>query len=245
MEHFEPEPVDTLKSEHLVEGVRPIVACVGTEEEFRSELAEIKNIESVGQRVDFFMNQDNSDRFELSNNFDVTHIISAIDDRSKFTENLYLCTSVLAVGCDKKNERKNISFLTHQNPGYFLLESRFDFISDLKAKLIELKDTCAEGTIDLVITGGQLFESYEESIRTLSAAVKDVFGFEPVVIAGPKVRGCDNIYFDNDNRRLYIVRPKSSSHTFNDSFSASGVEDAVKKMKKRLGNEEAKKESNL
>ena len=47
----------------------------------------------------------------------------------------------------------------------------------------------------------------------MSSAVGSNFGFEPLVITGPKDadRGPDNIIYDNDNRRLYVFRPNHTS----------------------------------
>jgi hypothetical protein len=83
-----------------------------------------------------------------------------------------------------------------------------------------LRERCVPGTVDAVIFGGNYFFdeeastrafriNYNASINSLSSEIFDVLGFTPPVIAGPKTyNGGDSVYFDNENRRLYIVRPK-------------------------------------
>lgn len=135
----------------------------------------------------------------------------------KFSESFKNCTGLVVAGVEKGTGKK-ISFLSHQDPQYFLTYSKDtdEFTNDLREQIKELKERCEDGTIDAVIVGGNYFsdrsryqEDYLKSIALLSKEVKNVLGFEPVVITGPKtVKGQDDVFYDNDHRRLYIMRPK-------------------------------------
>ncbi len=77
------------------------------------------------------------------------------------------------------------------------------------------------------------FDQYIKSVKFLSHTIKQKIGFTPIVISGPN----DNFetahhslsaYFDNKNRRLYMVKPKQENNTKNEAFEASKVEDQIK-----------------
>ena len=91
------------------------------------------------------------------------------------------------------------------------------------------------GTIDAVIAGGSSYggtggdglsiqKKYLDSINLLGQEVKSVLGFEPIVINGPKSENLlvDDLYYDNENRRLYFIRSEVNSKAGN--FSPSDAE---------------------
>lgn len=245
----EPKPVNPLKSEHLKPGIKPIMACVGTIDEFK---------QNENERIGFFENMISKD---ISNTHNVnyygsheelidqgfknassySYVISKIDDLDKFSKSFINCTGIIITGCDKKTS-KNISFLSHQDPAYFLGKSfnKNKFTKDLREQLINLKEKSVEGTIDAVIVGGNYFkeeddrnfrEDYFNSIKLLSKEVKEILGFEPVVMIGPKIIKSgkkDDVFYDNDNRRLYIIRPKVGDAT-TESFLPSDIENQEKR----------------
>ncbi len=207
-------------SEHLdlsIEGVTPIVACVGNEDE-------------VGRiRDDSYQKADNINHNDYKANkrkgFLQTEnakcAISNIDSSNKFSLDFYRCTGLIVAGVDK-NTRKNISFLGHQDPNAFLLDQKDSFISILDRRLSEMKERCVFQTIDAVIVGGNYPSGYEkekeqhvylDSISFLSSKVKQVFGFEPIVINGPKESELrtDDIYYENEHRKLVLRRPDVNS----------------------------------
>ena len=164
-----------------------------------------------------------------------SYIISPVSGKDKFTEELLDCTSIIAVGRDTSSG-KEISILTHQDPKHVLKAQKETFTNDLKERLKELKDRCQEGSIDIVIAGGKLMsdspEYYKKVLEELSLVVEELFEFKPLVICGPKypMAGQDNIYFDTQNRRLYIVRPKYSNFS-NEVFKTEDAEKMQKKWK--------------
>jgi len=223
--------INPLKSEHLEEGVSPIMACVGTLKQFEEdgeEVAEIMTSEKT-QHVNYFEEADILTKDGFKNAGDNSYIISPIDSQDKFSDTFENCTGIVAVGRDRETG-KDISFMSHQDPSYFLEDKKWGnhFSKDLRKQLLELKERSARGSVDVVIVGGNYLsfddvdhdyeKQYKKSIKVLSSKVKDILGFEPVVIAGPKqVEGPDDIYYNNEKRRLYIIRPevgKASTGSF-------------------------------
>lgn len=222
----EEKPLNTLKSEHLKEGVSPIIACIGTPEQFKEGEVNFQEIFSnslsnensnSNRNVDYYGQPDELKRQRFKNAGYHSYVISSIDSSNKFSGSFKNCTGFIATGSDKETG-KEISFLSHQDPEYFLknIPSFEKFVDDFKKQLLELKERCANGTIDAVIVGGNYFnerpefrDNYLTSIGLISKEVRTILGFEPVVMTGPKtVSGKDDIFYDNDHRRLYITRPE-------------------------------------
>jgi len=231
-EPIAPEP-DAMKSEHLAEGIRPIMACVGTPEDYGEELSQMLSLIKSGHDVDFFADPWKLEKRGIKSAGELTYAISPVDEKPKFTENLCTCTSLIAVGKGKNG--KELSLLTHQDSTRFLKIKRQKFINDLKGRLNELKDMCVDGTIDIVLAGGNINHNYAESIEFLNSLVRETFGFSPVVIAGPKDWKNDDGYLDTFNRRFYLIRPDDESRKpvlNNDSFRPSEVGKMMEKWKK-------------
>lgn len=250
------ESKNPLKSEHLKEGVNPIIASVATPEQVKKYPGAEREI-YTNIRLD--ESKTNSDQLKTRNvnyyddptdliiqNFknrrEWTYVISPIDKLDKFSMSFVNCTGLIATGREKETG-ENISFLSHEDPDHFLSrkERKIKFQNDLKERLEELKEKSTEGTVDVVIIGGNYFKNkrdyknkYIDSITLLSEKVSKIFGFEPVVMTGPKtVGGMDNVYYDNEHRRLYIVRPEVGNGT-TENFLSSDIKDQEKKWKEKL-----------
>ncbi len=236
---------------HLKEGVPAIMACIGTPDDFR----ESPGLEKFVFRKTSFMdipgayNVDYSGphRLLVEQNFKNpetgSYVISPIDDFNKFSQTFHDCTGLVVAGYDKKTGQ-NISFLSHQDPKYFseTKANRDTLISDLRERLLELKERCREGTIDAAIFGGKYLKpvnsensrlyqkNYLDSIKLLADETKKVLGFEPIVMTGPKKAryGADDVFYDNEHRRLYIARPEVGDSS-TQSFTPSAIEDQEKK----------------
>ena len=138
-----------------------------------------------------------------------------LDASDKFSRGFYPCVGLVVTGRDRKTG-KNISFLSHQNPDVLTGDKRNGFRKLLRKILEEVQEKCEAATIDAVLAGGtynqdrETRQAYLEQIVALSGEVERAFGFEPVALNGPKVnlKEGDDIYYDNQNRRLYLVRPK-------------------------------------
>ena len=240
---------NSLKSEHLKHGIRPIIACIGTPEQFRQNLnrkssAELGFHEAApseknnNRNIDYYGHPEELRQQNFKNADRNSYVISAVDSSNKFSKGFKNCTGLIVSGLEK-DTGKNISFVSHHDPDYFLSgdEAEKLFNRDLREQLEELKKRCGDGTIDAVIVGGNYFENlsesqtqYLKSIRLLSEEVQGVLGFEPVVMTGPKNRrsGQDDVFYDNEQRRLYIMRP-----AVGEEFTKSYLPSDVKNQEKR------------
>lgn len=248
MENIIPESQESknpLKSEHLKEGVRPIMAGIGTPDQFKShpgaEAEMFRNLrenKSGTLNVDYYGDPKNLAEQKFKNAGEYSYAISPVDNSNKFSKEFANCTGLVVTGQDKITG-ENISFLSHQDPKYFLDEmdnKKGGFLDDLRQRLNELKERSVEGTVDAVIVGGNYFKDeakyknyYLGSIKLLSEEALKILGFEPVVMTGPKgTSGRDNVYYDNEHRRLYIMRPGVGNAT-TESFVRSQIEDQEKK----------------
>ena len=222
-----PENLYIRKPEHLAEGFKPIMACVGTKKQFGEEISAIKDIENVGENINFYAEVKELDEKEQKHSGEYTYVISSINENSKYSEDFQECTSLVIVGRDVKTG-KEISFLTHQFPVRFLDDKKREFEEHMRASLEDFKKKCVPGSIDAVIAGGfiasdDLKESddnteqnkyyqqsrvaYERSLEMLKGVVKENLGFMPDVVSGVKGGGFDKIYFDTAERKLYVIRP--------------------------------------
>ncbi len=213
------------KSEHLRDGIPPIIACIGTEADFENDpslQAKLFIVPTHNQAgvhdVDYFGDPESLRRQNFKNAGEGSYAISPVDNLDKLSRKFRNCTGLVVAGVDKKTG-KNMSLLSHEDPGYFLDErnnNKDSFLTDLRQRLQELHEKSAEGTVDAVIVGGNWFKwgpgykrAYRKSIELLSQEVENIFGFMPVVMTGPKTTGGEeSVFYNNEHRRLYIVRPR-------------------------------------
>lgn len=210
-----------------------IMACLGSYDDFGIKDAypeKGKDYDSAPLIIDFKLknpkniDQESSKKEIKENNFlggEKTYVFSEIDNSDKFSRKLTRCIGLIVSGIDKQTGQ-NISFVSHQDPFKILLEKREEFEKHLKQRLNEMKARCIEKSIDAVMIGGiymsdiqldanHVIEHYKEPVQFIGKETKDILKLEPIVINGPKTlrgRAFDDIYFDNDNRRLYFLRPK-------------------------------------
>lgn len=233
-------------NKHLREGVSPIVACVGNSEDFKydGKINWILSGKPINYAHDIAFGAKpeelKRDVFEFKNDGHESYVISPVDSIDKYSKNYHDCTGVIITG-KEKGTGKNISFMSHQDPSYFLGAHSQKFPEDLTNQIQELKKRCEGGTIDAVIFGGRyakgknyevsnpgrdlFIEEYKKSIRFLSENIKSLVGFEPLVIVGPKTEpGADTVFYDNDTRRLFLVRNKSKKNESNDNYDFNAIE---------------------
>ncbi|MFA6000404.1 MAG: hypothetical protein WC783_05560 [Candidatus Paceibacterota bacterium] len=249
--------------EHLKEGVKPIMVCVGTPEDFlKQEEKEQKQYTPDISDMTVYHETDwksgiyqSGMKGEFFSAGPATYVISSIDKNNKSSKGLGRCTSLVVSGVDKQT-KKNISFLAHQPPGMVVfmkdydfaseddkerIRRRYPFLNDLNTQLLRMKEKCEPGTIDAIIVGGSLGEltpvemtiqrrkmnDYFKSVETLKEKVKEILGFKPRIENGPKAKGGkDSIRFDNEHRRLYLIRPEVNQDT--GSFTQSDIEEEKK-----------------
>lgn len=208
-----------------IEGVKPIIVCTGTPNDFSGSPAEFPypgdnfNLKNI-QEIDWFNGHIQTRDQQLLNAGAKTYVISPLDSSNKLSKEFYSCTGLVVAGITPTGEK--ISFLTHQQAKSILIYQKKEFNQHLKERLTEIKEKCLPGTIDAIIIGGDYSregefvdpgfqERYLESIKSVGQEVLDIIGFEPTVANGSKILDVmknDDVYYDNKNRRLYFVRPE-------------------------------------
>jgi hypothetical protein len=249
------KPINTLHSEHLTNGERPIIASV----EGYGKLT-VKEISDGSNRFQIFTARDdeNVDYAEYAGDTNAqekrgfltgargNYVISPLNNKGKVSTGYVMCTGVVAVGKDKRTN-ENISFLSHQFPDIFLpgKSHHGQFVSSLEARLEELKQRSVLGSVDAVIFGGKFYKvgdpfegEYADSIKLLQNEIRNVLGFDPVVITGPKrykndfEQAGEAVFFDTANRRLYITRPETGDAT-TESYMPDDIASQTKKWRNK------------
>ncbi len=246
MEQYKTEQIKKKEAYYLRPDIKPIMACVGTCRDFGDsphlkEIHRVQNDTDAAEKidnVDFYADKKDMDAKNFKHHGKMTYVVSDINNKDKFSQEFKDCTGLVVAGRDKKTG-ENISFLTHQDPHYFLngIENKNKLREDLRERIRALKERCEEGTLDARIFGGNYFgedkmeyrENYLNSIKFLSSETSSALGFEPVVVVGPKnIGGQDDVFYDNEHRRLYIVRPVVGDATTN-PVSPENMEEEQKK----------------
>ncbi len=212
--------INNLKPEHLASGFESIMICVDDVDHYDDSLM------GMAERVDYYKNE--SEGGSSLQDDERGYVISNISQDNKYTTELYSCTSVIAVGADK-DTGNNISFLTHQDG--FTINKNKNFDNDIKRRLEELKSRSVDGSIDIILVGGNTDDGvsylYTDTVSKLSQQIEEVSGFKPVVV-GPKSVGYlyDNVLFDTKNRRVYLMRPPLHK-VYNDTFRADDLDEVA------------------
>lgn len=223
------------KKEYLNPGVPPIISCLDIAEGSSSP-----QLSGGIEQIDLYADPEKVRLDGFLKEGKMAYIISPIDNCSKFSIEYKNCTGIVAVGIDKETN-ENISFMSHQNPSYFLLDDKEKFVRDLNQRLFEMKERCEVGTVDIRIFGGQFLKvkefdenhkiqdlfkgEYIASIKLLCNQVENQFGFSPDIVTGPKFdKGQDLVAFDNEKRRLYLTRGIKDSR-FTNNFNAKEIDE--------------------
>ncbi|MCA9363139.1 hypothetical protein KC851_02375 [Candidatus Kaiserbacteria bacterium] len=236
-EKFEDLHVSPLHGKHLSEEVRPLIASVVNMDDIDSFTSQkMREIIAEGVDVEFARYNSNHEKNNLvflDNGKEHLVIISGIDDNSKFSKRFYNCTGVIGVGIDSLTG-ENVSFLSHQDPNYFL-KSETDgdkFMHKISDKFTELKQRSVPQSVDIVIFGGRSVldqpednADYHQVIDLLADEVVQTFGFQPVVFQ-PKSdkRGATAVYLDTQARRMYLLQ-REDEHRSGSAFNAQDLSD--------------------
>ena len=165
------------------------------------ELEQISKIKNGATHVDYFSDKRIDDEEVFLNAGPKTYKISAIDERSKYTDKLRDCTSVIAVGVNKSTG-KNISFISHQDPENILKNKDVQnkFIQDLNTRLDEFVSLCDSETVDINILGGNKNINYKEQMSAVDfdkISPQEAYSFYDYQEFGPYERYRRSIKFLN------------------------------------------------
>jgi hypothetical protein len=164
---------------------------------------------------------------------DNQYVMSGVNSKDKFSSGFYGCVGLVVVGIDK-DSGENISIGLHTplyDPDVDYKDRGLNSLAlNLRAQLNSLKEQCLEGSIDSVMLGGLIDETYGDSDKEIYTKTSDFIGYQveqvigarPTIAGGPKRLSIekktskefqnssqgDTFYFDNARRRLYLVRPE-------------------------------------
>jgi hypothetical protein len=154
-----------------------------------------------------------------------SYVMSPVDGKNKISMEHVTCTGIIVTGIDK-DTGENISFASHQDPEWVLCELKDKFTDDLRKNLAEIKSRCLPNTIDAVVIGGthrkyqpgyektvaghqaiiDYQKNYLDAIKLLEEETKEILGFKPTLVNGPKTHGSDDYLYETKERRLYFIR---------------------------------------
>lgn len=129
-----------------------------------------------------------------------TYVISPITEQSLFSDKYLNCTGMVGIGRDKVSG-KEIAFISHQDPDYFFHKGSKEtekFSNDLKLTVCQLIDRSEEGTVEVILFGGndetedpgsKKSKDYKESIEMLTEIVQSSTGLTPTVLFGANHEG--------------------------------------------------------
>ncbi len=222
----QPNLIRQVSETSLNEGVKPIMACFGTDSEYGGQFEglvdmsankEILNVK-WGEPAEFL------DFKGMKHDGEATYVISPADPRDKLSENYGPCIGMVVVGRDR-SKKEDISVMTHQELTSILSFSKSNFEKDLAETLGDMKDRCEPGTVDAVVFGGitggvgkisdvSLEKMHMNAMMFVSKISKDELGFVPLVITAPKNEErafsiVDNVFFKTGDRQLFVMRATS------------------------------------
>lgn len=140
---------------------------------------------------------------------DKTYVFSQTNKQDKYSDNYLDCTGLLIAGKRKKDKEK-ISFITHQDPKFFIenKENKKHFKNKLNEKLASFLEECDLEAINPIIFGGNLLEDKRE----------DVFD-ENFVLGRDDVEDVDKYfpdkyrtYLDSVNFLDFVISEKTKIH---------------------------------
>jgi hypothetical protein len=245
---FKPETKKNIPEKvRLREDIRPITrqivdSAVG-DEELDSILERLEEDEEVISWVD--LNGGDLDELQ-ANGFKHagldSYLISPISERDWMSDHYFNCTAVVAIGRDIDTDQE-ISFLSHQDPNYFVDGNRDKtekFSQELRDSLKALKARSQADTVEVLLLGGNFSTTatdenyqprhYRKSIKILGKIVQESLGFDPKVLAGPNNRiGSETVVVvETQKRKVWIDRSKQPP-AFDESYQANMLDEVEKK----------------
>ncbi|TAK96387.1 hypothetical protein EPO05_01915 [Patescibacteria group bacterium] len=234
---------------HLREDVAPIslqLEDYGTENEELESLRE--QLEDNVNNVDL----ENGDLEALKKNGFKTsgfgsYLISPIGGGVWHSDRYFNCTAVVAIGREASTGQE-ISFLSHQDPRYFVDGGTFKtemFSRELSDSLKELRARSQSDTVEVLLLGGNYsvtatevegdyqHRHYKQSIEKLRKIVQDSLGFDPKVLTGPNNNvGSETVVIvETQKRKVWVERTKQSPE-FDQPYMANALDEVERKWAK-------------
>ena len=148
-----------------------------------------------------------------------SYLICPLTEANIFSDKYINCTGVLALGTDKVTGNE-IAFLSHQDPKVFKSDNEImkeKFAIDLKESFAEIRRRSKEGTLDILVLGGNydrtnpvsvISRDYIDSIQSLGNLIQEELGVNPTVLTGPNIHigsGTD-VTVETQTHKVFIER---------------------------------------
>lgn len=172
-----------------------------------------------------------------------SYLISSIGERDWFSDRYMSCTGVVAIGRDAATG-KEISFLSHQDPNYFVdgdKDKIEKFSAALSDSLKELGARSEKDSVEVLLVGGNFdphaagggdykHDQYKRSIRALDQIIQGLTGVSPRVLTGPNNRvGSETVVVvETQKRKIWIDRSEQPPE-FDQPYVASDIDEAERK----------------
>jgi hypothetical protein len=172
-----------------------------------------------------------------------SYLISPIGERNWFSDRYMSCTGVVAIGRDVLTG-KEISFLSHQDPNYFVdgdKDKREMFSRALGDSLRALEARSEKDSVEVLLVGGNFnpktasggdykHDQYKRSIQALDQIVQGLTGFDPRVLAGPNnhVGSETVVVVETQKRKIWIDRSEQPPE-FDQPYPANNIDEAEKR----------------
>jgi hypothetical protein len=168
-----------------------------------------------------------------------SYLISPIGERNWFSDRYMSCTGVVAIGRDATSG-KEISFLSHQDPNYFVDGDKDKieiFSRALGDSLKELEARSEKDSVEVLLVGGNFnpdaegrggykHDQYKRSIQALDRIIREVAGVGPEVLTGPNNRvGSETVVVvETQKRKIWIDRNEQPPE-FDRPYLASDIDE--------------------
>lgn len=236
----EKKTAPSLEKVHLREDIPPITGELVEIDSENAGLDALRNRRENGTWVDFDGGDlDGLEAQGFKHAGAYSYLISPIDEKEWHSDHYMSCTAVVGIGRDKITG-KEVSFLSHQDPNYFVDGTPDEvqtFSQAMSASLKELQDRSAQDTVEVLILGGNFnpgtlsndaYKStqYKQSIQRLGEIVQKTLGFDPKVLSGPNsIIGSETqVTIETQERKVWVERPNQPTE-FDQPYQASTIDD--------------------
>jgi len=213
------------RTEHL-SGTEPILTTV--ENNAQNSSATLDWLKSLEQRplmkLDFYDRQKKNAESGILSNGTHSYVISPVTENPIYSPEYRNCQGIILAATDRDGKAQAI--MTHHNPEIFPeKESYAQFKADMRGRIRELMSQTLDGTLDVVMFGGDAFQHEEsESVidksmdrgddyqivaELVAELIESETGIKPRIVEGPRIKWSPNgqqiAIYDTPNRHLHIL----------------------------------------
>ncbi len=234
---------------------KPIIAGIIDRESLSKEdLQELEELKKNGEdlpEVDFnfehtFTSTDINEKFKSSAGYLMCTGFAAVGKSKDSEKQISLLThNFFPTIRESRRQVKNLSVKGNKGEKIAYKDIIDEYDKTFRKQLKQFLELVDKSTIDVAMFGGEAYgrkhviksprwKRYQEAISYESEVIQSELGVSPTVIVGPQentgypMKGTD-VYFDTQNRRLYIVRQKQANQERNRDYQPERLTEQEKK----------------